>query len=244
MIKEKLREEIFPLYTEMLSKVKEKKYTDVCAFCAQWGSQIETIAPKNRMLFVGKAVNSWHNKSLSLEELFGNGNNAIFARNDQMLWVKQKEGNGDYNTNKSAFWRLIKGITQTYHPQEWHEKVAWSNLFKIAPFNNGGNPAMKLRDVQRKYCWNILEKEIEVIDVNFVIMLTSGWEGTFLTQYSDGVHPEPVYSLKWGKYTSKLYRINIADKTRFFIATQHPQGKSEIDHIHILRQLIEFANQM
>lgn len=108
-----------------------------------------------------------------------NNPDRIFARNDQIEWVNNLSGNTKgYNTRKSAFWRLIKKVAITYYPDKWYSNNAWTNLYKIAPWKDC-NPSRKLQNAQRKYCFELLKNEIEILSPKYVIMLTSGWEWPF-----------------------------------------------------------------
>ena len=157
--KKELKDSLLPLYDELL---KGNSFEDVCTFCLQWGENFP-VDKKTGILFVGKAVNGWIHDETDINVLFGETSDRIFARSDQMEWVSRLEGDEKYNTNKSAFWRVIKRVSQHYYPNEkWYSNVAWSNLCKIAPFK-GGNPNDKLYYEQLKSCQKILSKEMTQI---------------------------------------------------------------------------------
>ena len=117
---EKLKEALVPLYKE-LSVIAQPADS---AFCVQWGRNYP-IKPNEGILFVGKAVNGWKEFD-EIDVLFGNGATRIFNEDDQMQWVENQEGgpNGLYNTSKSAFWRVIKKISQMSYPDNWSSYVA------------------------------------------------------------------------------------------------------------------------
>jgi hypothetical protein len=230
-MEDELRNKLFPLYKDLL---KNNTFEDVCTFCVQWGDDF----PKKKnsgILFVGKAVNSWVNDETDINILFGNTDKKIFAREDQMEWVYNLEGTNDiYNTKKSAFWRVVKQVSQKYYQdEEWYLKVAWSNLCKIAPFS-GGNPNNGLYYQQLKTCQRILSTEIDILSPKVVIMLTSNWESDFLCFLNNNTQPQIEKVIEWNGYQTKLYII----KGIMYVASQHPQGKSEVKHIAAITKLI------
>lgn len=230
-IEESLRSNLLPLYKKMID---ENKFSDVCVFCIQWGNKF----PENEntgIIFVGKAVNSWINSETDINILFGKSEDRIFARDDQMEWVHKSENDHEnYNTKKSAFWRLVKGISKRFYSKEdWFSYVAWSNLCKIAPFE-GGNPNDSLYYEQLESCCKILEKEVQVLSPKFVVMLTSGWERDFLFPLNKDNDPECIENIIWDGYETKIYKINSV----FYITSPHPQGKGEKKHIEAVTELI------
>jgi hypothetical protein len=230
-IEKKLRTELKPLYQNLLN---DNTFENICSFCVQWGENF-SLDKHTGILFVGKAVNGWVNAETDIDVLFGNSNERIIARNDQMKWVHDLEGsNEDYNTKKSAFWRVIKKISNNYFPSKWYSHVAWSNLCKIAPFK-GGNPSDRLYDEQLDSCLKILQKEIEILSPRVVVMFTSGWEKDFLFYLNDNNKPTSEKTVEWNGYETNLYKI----KGFNYIASPHPQGKPEDKHVNVIIDLIE-----
>lgn len=230
-LKEELKNGLVPLYENL---IKQNSFEDVCAFCVQWGKNFPTT--KNTgILFVGKAVNGWVHDDIDIDVLFGETTDRIFARSDQMKWVSDLEGNNEiYNTKKSAFWRVVKKISQHFYPtEEWYSNVAWSNLCKIAPFK-GGNPSDKHYYEQLNSCQKILAKEIELLSPKFVVMLTSGWEKDFLYFLNDNNHTKSLAKIEWDGYETKLYEI----KNTIYIVSQHPQGKNETNHVDVITNMM------
>lgn len=172
-IKLKLKPAIFPIYQKLLS---ESEFNNICTFAVQWGKEFP-IKDNKGILFVGKAVNGWITNNQNVEKLFSKENKEkIFNRKEQIEWVDKLSGNKKgYNPRKSAFWRLIKKVSETYYPKEWYSNIAWTNLYKIAPWS-GGNPSLKMQKQQRSYCIDILKSEIDILKPEYVIMLTSNWE--------------------------------------------------------------------
>jgi hypothetical protein len=226
-----IKNNIFPIYKKLL---EENSFKDICAFSFQWGENYPFLK-KSGFLFVGKAVNGWITNETDVTQLFDTTNpERIFAREDQMEWVNNLSGNTDgYNTRKSAFWRLIKKVSETYYPEKWYSNIAWTNLYKIAPWT-GGNPNGKLQNAQRKYCFELLKKEIEILTPKYVVLLTSGWEWDFIKYLNENEKPKVLGEKKWGKYKTSMIEIKGVN----FIISHHPQGKNEWSHRNAIVELI------
>lgn len=226
----RLKSVLKPLYSSLLDGIK---FSNICAFCVQWGSDFSD-EEKSGILFVGKAVNSWKNDETDIETLFGNSDYRIFAREDQMKWVHNQEVIVGSYIKKSAFWRVIKRISQKYYPTDWYNNVAWSNLCKIAPFI-GGNPSDSLYYYQLPLCQQILSKEIEILSPKVIVLFTSGWEKDFLFYLNDNNEPQIEMTINWYGYETKLYFI----KGNHYIVSPHPQGKAEDKHVEVIIELID-----
>lgn len=133
-----LRKELKPLYENLLKNVAEFDY-DKATFCMQWGENFP-FEEHCGLIFVGRATNGWVTECEDDDVLFGDTEDAIFNRRDQMKWVENLSGNTDgYYTNDSAFWRVIKSVTKELYPEPLYSYVAWSNVCKVAPLE-GRNP--------------------------------------------------------------------------------------------------------
>jgi hypothetical protein len=226
-----IKNSILPIYKNLL---KEIPYEEVCTFSLQWGKNYP-FSKNEGLLFVGKSVNGWITKEKDTLKLFDLTNpNRIFAREDQMKWVNNQSGESNlYNTRKSAFWRLIKKVAESYYPENWYSNIAWTNLYKIAPYK-GGNPNSNLQKLQKKYCFELFEKEIELLSPKYVIMLTSGWELDFIDHFNSNNDMRVLGIKKWDNYQTSMVKINNVN----FIISQHPQGKNEWKHCNTIVELI------
>lgn len=226
-----LKTELFPIYQNLLSK---NSFKDICTFAIQWGKEFPKES-NNGVLFVGKAVNGWITDDQNVENLFSNENRErIFNRKDQIEWVNELSGNTKgYNTKKSAFWRVIRKVSSELYADNWHKKIAWSNLYKIAPWN-GGNPGLKMRKKQRPYCLEILKTEIKTLKPEYVVMLTSGWEWFFIQELNKQNELKEVATEQWCGYETKMF---IKDKIKY-ITSPHPQGKKEQEHSKAIIKLM------
>ncbi len=237
-----LKEGLKPLYHELLDKTSGfpgKKYS----FAVQWGKYYEPEA-KDGIIFVGRATNRWRSGSDDLEKLFGNpdSDDCIFNRTDQMIWVY--EGVGDlvdkgvkkYNTNRSAFWRVIRSVAAAFYPSGTElNYVAWSNVCKIQG-ESGKNPTGPMFDLQIATCQRIFAKEISVLKPRIVVMFIGGFGKREILSYMNGGEAlDPVDIQKWGRYNASVYFIN----GTYYICTEHPMRKPERPHIDCLVNLIK-----
>lgn len=230
-----IKSRIYPIYEKMFDGLGNGEYYP---FCFQWGNKM-LEEEHSGILFVGKSVNGWVSQYYNnLESLFDLSNHQrIFARDNQMTWVDETAGskkNSTYNSNRSAFWRLIKKISEEFYTADkWHENLAWSNLYKIS--HEKGNPNKKLRVFQKEECFKLLKEEIDMLSPEYVVFLTSGWEKSFLSFVNNGEPPTKVKEKDWGKYKSKLYLIS----GQKIITSYHPQGKNERTHAEAILSLIQ-----
>ena len=230
-----LKEKLYPLYNDMLKNISQEE--GLKPFCIQWGDNF----PKDKntgILFVGKSTNGWVTETKDINIVFGDTEDKIFARPDQMKWANDLDGVTEhhYNTRKSAFWRVIKRITNMYYNDDfenWYSKIAWSNLYKVSPA--AGNPNGTLMNEQHRYCLKILKTEIEILSPKFVVLLTSGWEKRFLPYLNKGNHTNSILSSEWDRYKSKCYEID----NIIYITSHHPQGKPEKVHARAIYNIMK-----
>ena len=230
-MKEEIKNELKPLYKDLLESVSDADY-DLYPFFMQWGRSFDTTG-KRGILFVGKATNGWITADRNLDALFDENNeNRIFNRDDQMEWVENLSGvNEVYNTNKSAFWRVVKEFSiQFFKSNKWYENIAWTNLYKISP--EEGNPGGSLKRKQLPICNEILKKEIEILNPRSVIFLTPGWEEEFLDTVIGKA--SKTKEIEWDGYKTK----SIIKDNRNYIISHHPQGKNEDLHVKVLLELV------
>ncbi len=101
---------------------------------------------------------------------------------------KDKDGNDKlYFYARSKFWKLIKYLIYKFEGQDipeydwfyncdnaWHQKIVWSNLYKISP-KDGGNPNEKQIRAQEDICAEILKLEIEYYQPQYILFITDNW---------------------------------------------------------------------
>lgn len=230
-----LETKLKPLYGTLIQNVQHLKGAK-SFFSVQWGKNFP-IEEQKGILFVGRATNGWVTDSEELEELFGNDEKtAIFNRKDQMQWAEERKG---YNTQKSAFWRVIRQVAVSCYPDNWSSFIAWSNLYKVSPYQ-GGNPDNSLKAAQEKVCCEILKKEIEILSPEFVIFLTGkSWAENFILYLNEHQPTKSIAREEWDKYVCKLYQIN----NTYYILSEHPERKKEEEHVKSILSLLKQTHQ-
>ena len=160
----------------------------LCGFMAREGRKYN-----KRLMVVGRAVNGWGNKKSTAELQYSSARQNFidsFRSSDDdcpMVWVAKSAGNTDgYNTNRSAFWRVIRrvsrrlGVWHDGQEENWSSRLVWSNLYKISP-HACGNPSDKLCALQEPGCIELLRKEIEDYQPERILFLTGmNWAKPFL----------------------------------------------------------------
>lgn len=231
------KECLMPLYAHMIQVVLDSGFGyDTAKFCMQWGKDFPQ-GENEGLLFYGRANNGWISSSNDVEELFADGGeDCIFARDNQMEWMAEDVVD-DYRPSSSAFIRTIKNVASEYY-DNWTSHVAWSNLYKVAPWE-GGNPSDALCYAQLEDCKKIMQKELAFTSPCAVVMLTGYyWAKDFLEYMNDGLEPDCIGYEKWGGYEAWAYRL----EGRLLIVSEHPQGKPEAAHAEAIVKLIEINN--
>ncbi len=145
---------------------------------------------ENRLLFIGRSVNGWeadycwdisqdfNNKSAHLK-----ANEIIEYWNKSNLeWVKTPLPGKKKRRESYPYWYLAKSLTKVLTNatnDNWIHKLAWSNLYKIAP-RDGGNPWGSLCAAQLQNARKILTYELETLKSTHVIFVTGAdWFSDF-----------------------------------------------------------------
>ena len=88
--------------------------------------------------------------------------------------VEDQNGN-QYNYNKSPFFQLCHKLMNLYGLSEnWSERMAWTNLYKVAPYEKG-NPNNSLIRETLSGCASILRKEISYLRPTHIVFITDAW---------------------------------------------------------------------
>jgi len=222
-------------YRDLLISLKNSSYSktkSLCFFSAQKGFQYN-----NNVMVVGRVVNEWGDNfqidNLQIDSLL----ELLFESTSQdecpLEWIHQASNSGSvYNSNKSAFWRVIKNLSQVINKldasENWASKVVWSNLYKIAP-SEGGNPGDRLCEYQFENCNELLKSEIEEYQPKYIIFLTGdNWFDGFLSEH---IYLNAKANTKWVDASGTLTLNGFTSK---FVVAKHPQGKPEDD---LLREI-------
>lgn len=228
------------LYTELIRILIDKrdKYpeTNLAVFSSSVGKNYN-----GNVMVVGRAVNGWkHNlnpySEQSVQECVVSLHHAIDT--DNLDWVQEKwECRNDYNTRKSAFWRVAKSISAVVNSHEsFHtDAIAWTNLYKVAKAKEddpskkaGGNPSGRLQNAQFTICKQIFDAEVELLKPKNIVFLTGmDWVGDFLSSDESG-----YTRIIGGKY---VVRVGMYRNSNYIVG-QHPQGKNETQQ---LKEIVE-----
>ncbi len=190
----------------------------------------------NELLIIGRAVNGWNEIDKfeihdALDEVKFN------VVNDNLQWVIDKWGkpNENYNTNRSAFWRICKSVATDLigNKQDNINYIAWTNLYKVSKHDRG-NPSSRLMNIQFEQCKRIIELEIELLDPKVILFLTSwDWAKWFFAD-DDLEKIEIKKSFQYVEFVGKF-------KNSIVIVGQHPQSKPEGPHCEEILLAIKIA---
>jgi hypothetical protein len=252
MIQSRIDDPIQPAYDRMLESIstflpKSALEATLTAFWPRVGAGWQ-----GDLMVVGRAVNGWETagwpaadaadatwreerirqlRSLRPEE-----------EGDPMRWVSQTWGRAlsraagqTYSTPGSAFWRVIHRVAEGVglgrdKPEDWPSKLVHSNLYKVAPWleggpatsASGGNPSARLQHCQRDSAAKLLRDEISSFKPVRLLLLTGlDWAAPFLPVLGASKstitedHPGVV------EWTGAL---SIPGATCLTVVTPHPQG--------------------
>lgn len=162
-----------------------------------------------------------------------------------MLWVTDWWGTdragSNYNTAKSAFWRVIRQIINELHipcvnDQNWPSHLVWSNLYKIAP-SKGGNPGSKLCDIQLQGCLELLQMEVTNYLPRRILFLTGiNWARPFITALHGNINARnPAFT-----HVEAYGSANTAAEHQYrFVVASHPMGKPECPWVNEVLQAFQ-----
>ena len=207
--------QILPFYKMMADNktVQEiDKKRKLSFFCTQWGDMFPETTHEG-LLFVGRATNGWGN-GIDPEQL-------PFNDPDQMKWVddiwdEHNGANGErlWRGNSSAFWRVIRSVTERYHKSEWFRHVSWSNLYKCS-FLDKGNPSALLRNTVIEQSVELLKVDVSMLSPKAVIMIAGKWEKEILARLFPDVEP------------SSFEHGGVIVNGTLYIATERPERRPE-----------------
>lgn len=145
----------------------------------------------------------------------------------QLRWVEECwNARSGYNTARSAFWRVIRGITHglgiaASRAPNWPGSLAWANLYRIAP-GVTGNPSAKLRRLQRDLCSARLARDLAELRPRRLLFLTGiDWAAPFIARCDSQIETRNGLVQGYGA-------LHLADGWRVAtVIAKHPQGKPE-----------------
>jgi len=235
-------EEFRTLYEDLLFEFNSDEWNNICTFFIQVGHKYRES--KKKILFVGKSVNSWISDTKDVDILFSgdeNGKNKIINRPDEISWIMKPNSKRDnrITSRTSQFWRVIglvsKSVLEKNQVEKWYEYIAWSNLYKVSPYQ-GGNPTEKMKIKQRDICCKILDKEIEILQPQYIVFLTSRWERFYLKHIN--LKMDLNRSVSWESKKKTYITLWQKENNLVYIQTLHPQGKAERAHAKVISEII------
>lgn len=169
------------IYSELLSeKWKEKvmwesiRDGELTAVPCLVGKRFHSESVK--VMVVGRAVNGWEVEFEDCSSLDATVNSVLTQKNcmDDFAtdWVLDENGKKYYYA-KSPFLRMMRQLVGAFAgtEEDWQQRLAWSNLFKIAP-RHGKNPSwLMIRKNISLYC-EIIKEEINQNAPDIVVFVT------------------------------------------------------------------------
>lgn len=129
------------------------------------------------LMIVGRAVNGWDQEWPDSADAIATQVLANDFDVDSLSELPETDG---YYFSRSRFIVVAKEILRLFGASEsnWASKLAWSNLYKIAPAV-AGNPNGEVQHIQRRAAIQILKKEIDLIRPKHILFMTGynfpGW---------------------------------------------------------------------
>ena len=204
------------------------------------------------LMVVGRAVNGWTRRSWTPEALASDEAVHEFVSVVQqsvtapescpMQWVSKAwgsralnwpsnwacVGNQEYNTRRSAFWRVIRNLVDELgladiNNDSWPSHLVWSNLYKVSPAA-GRNPPARMRSLQVDKCVSLLKLELEIYKPKRLLLLTGkDWAAPFLQQTVANMNVVQGSRLVHADGTLTVG----ADDTCAIVVAAHPERKPE-----------------
>jgi len=147
-----------------------------------WETSTTDISPSEKAMQI---LRHWHDQETRPD---WNGKTDRFYDRAQTKPVPESEcvalewihsyyrGNGAHGlvkTSESPFWRYAGMIAQTLldtQDDSWSKKIAWTNLYKVAPAKEG-NPSHALCKKQLPSCKQILEEELRILKPTHILVI-------------------------------------------------------------------------
>jgi len=192
---------------------------------------------KGDLMVIGRALNGWLEHGFLPADLNDSKNADTFVdevyksvtEGYRMEWVSEHWGAATkYNTRRSAFWRVIRTLISSLqiadvNSPEWPSYLVWSNLYKVAP-KNEGNPNSTLRNLQLPGCLDLFRLELITYKPKRLLFLTGmDWASPFLNAVNAQIRKNASF-----RYVEGFGQISITEEivVQFAVAS-HPQGKPE-----------------
>jgi hypothetical protein len=137
------------------------------------------------VLVVGQAVYGWIPDWTATDATSAAGRSAILDdsrdvcsdRDDPMSWI------AGHRVENSPFWRTAHEVTDALVPDfrsPWFSRLAWTNLYPIAPGDYKGNPEGTLRQVQTDAAAEFLGATVDALRPRLVLVLAGPFIWSFV----------------------------------------------------------------
>lgn len=168
--------------------------------------------------------------------------------------------NIDNKLQSKPFFKLMKSVCQHYYTEDWTSHIAWSNVYKLAPFGsreicpqisrwiyrdyNSTNPSDKLCDLQEEYVIKILKKEIEFLSPKVVVLVTGNtaaekWDAAMECAFPRKKIGKSIWYAGARTCTATLYE----SEGIYFIVTDRPEFRPIYEHAECLINLIDSISE-
>lgn len=188
MVNDNLNGEIIQNYSELHDVISS--YLRECCLVTHFPVKGNVYHEQSvKLLLVGRALNGWTHKSEfdgafpyeklpDRSEYAETGTRAVCEKNRYAFFEENKKENYD-TVARSAFWRTTRTVSRVLigfpeDEENWYERIAWANLFPVAP-SEGGNPSGKLISSQRSVAKKILKTTIDAYQPTHILFET-GWD--------------------------------------------------------------------
>lgn len=183
------------------------------------------------LMVVGRAPNGWDLQIAPDALRDSDYRNDVVERafneiGDPMDWLRTSwtGGGPGYRAQRSAFWRVAYALLAKYtdvEPGNWHSNIAWSNLYKVAPWD-GGNPSNRLCAVQLETARLLFNLEIRKFRPKRILIMAGwNWARDFdLGDKQDGPPPPASQFVEFAKSISFT-----PDYEAQVVVSQHPARK-------------------
>lgn len=196
---------------------------------------------EKKLMVVGRACNGWTNqwnsKCTNFDEIVAKSMNGAGGNSGKcpMHWVlEQWERNGPEKSNirKSAFWRDTRVLLFSMvdcNDTNWPEYIAWSNLFKISPVNQG-NPNHTEAKIQKEECFRLFELELKELKPEYVLLMVEwDWGQEFLQFLGLESNEKPMPGI--------VQKVYIYDQTKI-ILTVRPEKITDQNFVAAVKQYL------
>lgn len=221
MIDLKKDKEMQVLYRELRKAVKNagEDMDNLSVFTTLVGKDYP-IEPGKGILYYGRATNGWNDDNH--DDL------------DKIL----------YEQTKRPFFNLLYYFAWEFYKDSWNNKVAWSNICKIAP-EEYGNPSGSLWSAQKEILPAIIQREVELLSPQIIVLVTGNtavtyndpWHSPFFKAFPD---LKEIKSIKWAESRGKECTATLFTNGKLrVLLTDRPESRPIEPHAKALKDLIE-----